>query len=96
MRIYVEEYHGYTASVYERDGRWWGRVFRPDGVSEEPAIGKLIDRTATSEKLLESMIDLIGISDKSFDSLEEAEGCAHENLQKIAHETFASEWREKC
>lgn len=97
MRIYVEEYGGYTASVYERDGKWWvQQVVRPDGGSEEMASGKLIDRTATSEKSFDSLIDVTGISDKSFDSLEEAEGRAHENLQKSVGKTFASGWRERC
>ena len=84
MRIYIEEYGGFTASVYERDGKWWVQpVVRPDGGRVEMAMGK-------------GLIDLTGISNKPFDSLERAESAAHEQLQRIVGETFGPRWREKC
>ena len=97
MRIYVEEYGGYTTSAYERDGKWWvGPVVMPDGRSGEMVRGKWIDQTAKSEKSFESLIDLAALTDKPFGSLEEAKSAANEQLEYFVGETFDAEWKEKC
>ena len=96
MRIYVE-CGGYTARVNEDGGKWRVQpVVGPDGVCEEIAIGKLIDRTATSEKSFDSLIDLTGPSDSLYDSLEKAELAAHKQLEYFVGETVDTEWKEKC
>lgn len=96
MKIYVEEYAGYTASIYERDGKWWVQpALRPDGVSEERAIGKPTDPTSTSERSSSSLIDVTALSEWPADSLEKAKSAAHKQLEDVVGKAFDAEWKEK-